>query len=178
MHLFADFRLKAEVPRHLAVVAAVVLSGVGAAGCSDIASGSTCSGLAYGESGPPRSEYLPCAGEMIAALDELEPRSRAALKGDEQARSAGRTSLRRLVGLMKAAGGLKMLDRWQDRALTDLNLNIHNAATKYQAFYMVRILDEPNPFAAQSREAAASELGGATSRSENARSLYRSLSGR
>ena len=176
--MFGAFRRQAEATRHLAVVAAVVLSAACAAGCNDTASGSTCSTLAYDESGPTRSEYLPCAGEMIAALDELEARSREASKGDEQARAAGRTSLRRLIGLMKAAGGLKMLDRWQDRPLTDLNLNIHNAATKYQAFYMVRILEEPNPFAAQSREAAASELSGATSRSENARSLYRSLGGR
>ena len=175
---FGGFRLQAEVTRRLAIAAAVVVSVGCAAGCGDAVSGSRCSSLVYGESGPSRSEYLPCAGEMIAAIDELEPRSRDAMKGDKQARSAGRASLGRLIGLMKAAGGLKMLDRWQDRALTDLNLNIHNAATKYQAFYMTPILEEPNPFAAQSREAAASELSAATSRSESARSLYRSLGGR
>jgi len=81
----------------------------------------------------------------------------------------------RVNALMKAAGGRNLLERWQDRALTDLNVRINNAVTHYEAFYMVRILDEPNQFAAQSREAAAAELDGAARRHEEARSLYRRL---
>lgn len=76
---------------------------------------------------------------------------------------------------MKAAGGRNLLERWRDTTLTDLNLDIHNAVTKYQAFYMVRILDPPHPYAAKTREAAESELSGATRRYEEARSLYRRL---
>ncbi len=101
--------------------------------------------------GWPGPSYLPCAGEMIAALDALAPQATAALGGDAQARSDGQSTLRRVHGLMRAAGGRKLLDRWSDRPLTDLNLHISNAVTKYDAFYMVRILDATSPYAAQSR---------------------------
>jgi hypothetical protein len=85
-------------------------------------------------------------------------------------------SFRAVAALIVAqAGGRKLLDRWKGAALTDLNLDIHNAATKYQAFYMVRIAQPPDRFAAQTRDAAEAELSGATRRYEDARSLYRRL---
>jgi hypothetical protein len=56
-----------------------------------------------------------------------------------------------------------------------LNVQINNAVTKYDAFYMIRILEEPNPYAAQSREAAASELRGAQSAYADAQQIYRRL---
>ena len=117
----------------------------------------------------------PCAGEIVAALDELGRHSQAASRGDRQARSDGRAMLRKVNALMKAAGGRNLLERWQDRALTDLNVRISNAVTHYEAFYMVRVVDEPDQFAAQSREAAAAELGAAMRRHEEARSHYRRL---
>jgi len=77
--------------------------------------------------------------------------------------------------LLRAAGGRNLLERWQDRALTDLNLKINNAVTHYDAFYMSRILEEPNQFAAQTREAAQVELRAAVRRHEEARGYYRRL---
>ena len=144
--------------------------------CSDtVPDSSACRNLVYKDQGLTRTEYLPCAGEMMAVLDELEPQARAALKGDSQARADGEASLRRLQSLMRVAGGRNLLERWSDRALTDLNVDINNAVTHYQAFYMVRILDESHPYAAQSRTAAEAELTGASRRYEEARSLYRRL---
>jgi hypothetical protein len=118
---------------------------------------------------------MPCAGEMIAALDELVPQAEAAFNGDSEARSKGRATLRRLEALMNAAGGRNLLERWDDRALTSLNVTINNAVTHYEAFYMVRILDEPHEFAAKTREAAEAELRSAVRRSEEASARYRRL---
>ncbi len=157
-------------------IVALCVSATFATGCGEsVAADSACGNLEYGEAGPTRKEYLPCAGEMIATLDELAPQSQAALRGDQRARSDGQATLRRLQALMSAAGGRKLLERWKDRALTDLNMDIQNASTKYQAFYMVRILEPPDRYAATTREAAAAELSGATRRYDEARSLYRRL---
>jgi hypothetical protein len=141
----------------------------------DVPSDSACAKLVYTDAGVARADYLPCAGEMISALDALAPQATAALGGDAHARSDGQSTLRRVHALMRAAGGRKLLDRWSDRPLTDLNLHISNAVTKFDAFYMVRILDSTSPYAAQSRQAAESELSGARSASEDARRLYRRL---
>jgi hypothetical protein len=111
----------------------------------------------------------------VAVLDELEPRTRAAFTGDSKARTEGEASLRQLQSLMRVAGGRNLLERWNDRALTNLNVDINNAVTHYQAFYLVRILDDSHPYAAQSRSAAEAELTGASRRSEEARNLYRRL---
>lgn len=152
------------------------LSAAFAAGCSEaLADNSACRDLVYTDAGVSRKDYLPCAGEMVAALDELAPQTQAALRGDQKARSDGQVTLRRLQALMHAAGGRKLLERWKDTTLTDLNLDISNAVTKYQAFYMIRIVDPPQPYAATTREAAEAELTGATRRYEEARSLYRRL---
>jgi len=142
---------------------------------SDVPSDSTCRNLVYKDEGLSRAEYLPCAGEIVTALDELGQQSAAASRGDQQARSAGRATLARVRALMNAAGGRNLLERWQDRALTDLNVRISNAVTHYEAFYMVRVVEEPNQFAAQTRQAAAAELTAAVRRHEEARSSYRRL---
>jgi len=112
---------------------------------------------------------------MIAALDTLERQSQAAWGGDQHSRTQGQITLGRLQSLMRAAGGRSLLERWDDRALTDLNLDISNAVTKYQAFYRVRIVDPPAPYAATTRAAAESELSGASRRYQEARTLYRQL---
>ena len=158
-------------PQYLAL--ALCLTSVFAAACgSDVPSDSRCRNLVYTEQGLSRAEYLPCAGEIVAALDELQTQSRAAMKGDSQARSDGRKTLGRINALTKIAGGRNLLERWSDRALTDLNLKISNAMTHYEAFYMVRVLEEPDQFAAQSRQAAAAELDGAVRNTDEARRFY------
>ncbi len=76
---------------------------------------------------------------------------------------------------MVVAGGRNLLERWEDRALTDLNLDISNAVTRFDAFYMVQILEEPNQFAAQSRSAAENELTAGMRSASEARDVYGSL---
>ena len=146
------------------------------AGCgTNIASNSACRNLEYQEAGPTRVQYLPCAGEMVAVMDELDPQVRAALGGDQRARSLGQANVQRLRSLMNAAGGRKLLDRWSDAALTDFNVDVNNAITHYDEFYMIRILDNSSPFAAQSREAAENAARRASTRYEDARRTYRRL---
>jgi hypothetical protein len=158
--------------RRRALVACLI--SVAATGCgSSIPSDSACRNLTYKEQGLSRSEYLPCAGEIVTALDELAQQSQAASRGDQEARSNGRVALRRVNALIDAAGGRNLLERWDDRALTDLNVKISNAVTHYEAFYMVRVTEEQ--FAAQTREAAAVELRAASQRYGEARSSYRRL---
>ena len=140
-----------------------------------VAESSACRNLEYKDGSVARAQYLPCAGEMIAALDDLDRQTKAALDGDRQARSDGLATLRRAMGLMKAAGGLQLLERWDDRRLTSLNMNISNALTKYQAFYMVRILDDSSQFAKQSRDAATAEYDGGHRNYEEARQIFRRL---
>jgi hypothetical protein len=159
--------------RHVFIVALISAATIGCGSGSGVPSDSACRNLAHKEQGLSRSEYLPCAGEIVTALDDLAQQSQAASRGDDGARSSGRAALRRVNALMDAAGGRNLLERWDDRALTDLNLKISNAVTHYEAFYMVRITNDQ--FAAQTREAAAVELRAASRRYDEARSSYRRL---
>jgi hypothetical protein len=154
-----------------ATLAAVSLSMASA--CTEVvADSSACRNLEYQDGGVERAKYLPCVAEMIAALDDLERQSKAALDGDAQARADGQTTLRRAMGLMSAAGGRRLLERWPDRTLTELNVTISNALTKYQAFYMVRILDDGSQFAKESRLAATAEYQGASRRYDEAKRIF------
>jgi hypothetical protein len=145
-------------------------------GCADgVSTDSKCRNLVYKESGLSRAEYLPCAGEIVAALHVVDQNTSKALDGNGQARSEGQAALGRARALMRAAGGRNLLERWQDQTLTDMNLSISNAVTHYEAFYMLRVLDEPHPYAAKTREAAEAEYRGATRNYDEARRTYRSL---
>lgn len=139
---------------------------------------SACRDLKYSKGGPARAAYLPCAGEIMATLEQVERHAQAALKGDREARGEGRAAVRRVTALMKSAGGLDLLDRWNDRVLTDLNLDIHNAVTHYDTFYMMPLKEEPHPFAAKMREAAGAEMQGGRRNYLEARVQYRRLGGR
>jgi hypothetical protein len=144
--------------------------------CTEVvADTSACKKLEYKNGSVARAQYLPCAGEMIAALDDLDRHTKAALDGDGQARTDGWSTLRRVNALMSAAGGRQLLERWDDRALTSLNMKMNNAVTKYQAFYMVRILEDSNQFAEKSRAAATAEYEGGNRHYEDARRLFNSL---
>jgi hypothetical protein len=163
--------------RRSVVMALGCMSLAAATACTEaVADSSACRNLEYKDGSVARAQYVPCAAEMIAVLDDLDRQTKAALDGDQQARSDGQASLRRVKSLMSAAGGRQLLERWDDRLLTDFNLDISNAVTKYQAFYMVRILDESSQFAKESRAAAAAEYAGATRRYGEAKRLFRLLS--
>jgi hypothetical protein len=169
-----QLRATAAAVRRSAVLAIGGACLAGMSGCAEVvADSSACRNLEYSNGSVARSQYLPCAAEMIAVLDDLDRQTKAALDGDAQARSDGQASLRRVTALMSAAGGRQLLERWDDRALTDLNVDISNAVAKYQAFYMVRILD--GQFAKQSRAAADAEYQGATRRYEDAKRQLRRL---
>jgi hypothetical protein len=136
---------------------------------------SGCRNLVYKDSGLSRDEYLPCASEIVASLEEVARLSDLASRGDRQARVEGRAALSRVNALMREAGGRNLLERWDDRALTDLNVRISNSVTHFDAFYMVRVVEEPDPFAAKTREAADSELRAALRGQREALSYYRRL---
>jgi hypothetical protein len=136
-----------------------------------------CDGLVYKESGLTRAEYLPCAGEMVAILDRLAPQIDAMLSGDEKALAEARVSVRELRSLLKKAGGRDLLERWDDRALTSLNLDIWNAFNHHEACMMVAsqlfgrapLGDEKN------REPARSECRTYRGSYQEATSAYRRL---
>lgn len=96
-----------------------------------------CDGLVYKDGGLTRAEYLPCAAEMMATLDRLAPQIERMLEGDESARSEASASVSDLRSLMKKAGGRNLLERWDDAALTALNLDISNTFTQHEACMMV-----------------------------------------
>lgn len=141
--------------------------------CGAIADKKTaCDGLAYKEAGLTRKEYLPCAGEMIATLDQLDSQIEKMLDGDESSRSEASSSVRQLGSLMRKAGGRNLLERWDDRALTSLNVNISNAYTHHQACMMVagQLFGD-----SKGRDAARSECGAYRSSYQDASRAYRSL---
>jgi len=148
---------------------------VSACGNSRVPSDSACRNLVYKDQGLTRSEYLPCANEIVTGLEEVGRLSDLASRGDRQARSDGRAALSKVNALMQAAGGRNLLERWDDRALTNLNVSISNAVSHYEAFYMVRVEEEPSQFAAQTRQAAETELRAASRRSNEAISTFRRL---
>ena len=159
--------------RRFAALSLAPLALAAAAACTDVvADSSACRNLEYKDGGVERAKYLPCVAEMIAALEELERQSKAALDGDAQARADGQATLRKAMGLMSAAGGRQLLERWPDRTLTDLNVTISNALTRYQAFYMVRVLDDGEQFARESRLAATAEYQGASRRYDEAKRIF------
>jgi hypothetical protein len=146
--------------------------------CGELAAEqSTCDGLVYKESGLTRKEYLPCAGEMIATLDQLDSQIENMLHGDKNARSEAGASVRKLGSLMKRAGGRDLLERWNDRALTSLNVDISNAYTHHQACMMVagQLFGRAPLGDEKYRDAARSECSAYRSSYKEARSAYRSL---
>lgn len=145
-------------------------------GCAEyVSDDSACRNLVYEDGGLSRRVYLPCAGEIMAALDVVDPKTRLALEGDQEARAEGAAALRQAKALMQTAGGRNLLERWDDRALTSMNISISNAVSHYEAFYMLRVYDKPHPYASKMREAAESEYRGATRTYHEARSQYRNL---
>jgi hypothetical protein len=166
-----------SVPRSLVIVAAVCGLPMVAA-CGALAGEKTaCDGLVYKESGLARAEYVPCAGEMMATLDQLDTQIENMIAGDEQARSEAQTSVRKLGSLMKKAGGRNLLERWDDRRLTSLNLAISNAYEHHQACMMVagQLFGRAPLGDEKYRDAAKSECGAYRQSYEEASRAYRSV---
>ena len=158
---------------------ALCVAGVSTVGCSDtVQATSACSNFEHKNGGLTRDEFLPCAAEMIAALDELAPLSQAAMKSSKQARLNGEAALRVVMPMLSEAGGDRLLERSNDRDLSDLRAEIHNTVTQYRAFYALTIPPDYHPLAGKARQDAQWELDGAARHHESARNLYRHVQGR
>jgi hypothetical protein len=96
-----------------------------------------CDNLVYKEEGLTRTEFLPCAAEMIATMDKLDAQMDAVLKGDKKARAEASAQYHELAELIKKAGGRNLVERWQDESLTRLNVRIWNAYTSYQGALLI-----------------------------------------
>jgi len=115
----------------------IVLASLWLSACSQATSG-PCDSLVYVDSGLPRSQYLPCASEIVAALDEAERGLDAHYnKNDENGKRQARSALRQAERLLTKAGGhQKMLAGWADDSLDDLNVDLWNAYFAYEAATM------------------------------------------
>jgi len=126
-HMYAPSRTSRLGPR--SVVSSIfiwtaLLSVPLSAACAAFAGEKTaCDGLVYKEFGLTRTEYLPCAGEMIAKLDRVGLQVDAMLSGDANARGEARETLHELQSLFNKAGGRRNMvnEEWRDRGLFGLN---------------------------------------------------------
>ena len=121
---------------------------------------SACDGLVYKAGGFTRAQYLPCAGDILNALDRLRPELEATVQGDKSARSKARTEYAEVTRMLKSAGGRNLVGRWEDEELNRLNLPIWNAYGSYGAVLMY-----PN----------STDLDAGKSSHDEARSIYESL---
>jgi hypothetical protein len=171
------FRPKSEVSAFI-LTFTLITTGCTVGAADPVPQNSTCRNLSYADAGPSRGTYLPCAGEMLQALETLDSLTVPVLNGEAGKRAEGRGELRRIIALMQAAGGMKILERWEDQQLTHLNVDIHNAVVHYQTFYMLPIRKPPHPFAEKTREAAAAEALRGAQNYRSARMAYQQLGGR
>jgi len=120
----------------------------------------SCDNLVYKEEGLTRTEFLPCAAEMIVTMDKLDAHMDAVLKGEKRARAKARVQYNELGELIKKAGGRNLVERWQDESLTRLNVRLWNAYTSYQGALLI-----PNDV----------DANAARRSKEEARGIYESL---
>jgi len=119
-----------------------------------------CDNLVYKEEGLTRTEFLPCAAEMITTMDKLDSHMDTVLKGDKRARAEARAQYHELGELIKKAGGRNLVERWQDESLTRLNVRLWNAYPSYQGALLI-----PNDV----------DANAARRSKEEARGIYESL---
>jgi len=122
--------------------------------CDGSAIGSSaCDGLADKLVGITRADYATCAGEILAALEELEhPLRRMVLEGESDARPNAEVAYERLRHLMRevdfhgdlrrearAGSPAPRLQRWPDGNMQNFNKDVGNAAAQFMS-----ALDHPN----------------------------------
>ncbi len=114
---------------------------------------------------------------MVFFLDQLVPQIDSMLSGKESARSEASANVGKLGSLMKKAGGRNLLERWDDRSLTSLNVDISNTYTHHQACMMVagQLFGRAPLGDVKYRDAARSECGAYRNAYGQARRAYRSL---
>ena len=155
---------------------ALAVAAVASVGCSDtVEATSACSNLTDPNAVSDRSRFVPCAREMITALDELAAFSQAAIKGSHQARLDGEAALRTLLPVVAEAGGERLLERSADRDLSDMRTEIHNAVARYRAYYATAVLPDTHPQAARAKQQAQWEFDRAARHHASAKSLLKQL---
>ena len=116
-------------------------------GCSRAVSRqSACDGLVKKTVGITREDYSPCAGEILAALDSLEPAlRRAVFRGDEEAGPEAEAQYKRLRYLMREVGFTadvwrearegagRKVERWPDSTMRRFNTEVGTAAAQYMS---------------------------------------------
>lgn len=166
------------VPSFRSALCAIGLcvAAVATVACSDtVQATSACSSV--GQTGASGADFIPCAADMITALDGLAPLSQSALKGNKQSRLDGEAALRQLLPVVSEAGGERLLERSKDRDMSDLRAEIHNAVSRYRQFYALSVPPDYHPMAARARQEAQWELDRAARHHESARNLYRQIHG-
>lgn len=103
-----------------------------------------CEGLAAKHVGITRADYAPCAGEMLAALEELQAAlRRVILQGDSTAQPNAKAAYKRLRRLERDAGfqadifrqlrdgeGAE-IERWPDGTMRAFNGHVSTAIAQY-----------------------------------------------
>jgi hypothetical protein len=158
LHFSEGCRFRDQSIARMLLILPVLLSISSCASCAG--KRTACDGLVYKAEGPTRSEYLPCAGEIVQTLDRLRPDLEAVVNGDKTARSKAHDEYNRLNLLIERAGGRDLIEGWGDEDLNRLNVRIWNAYTSYGA-----VLLYPN----------AADLQGAEADHDEAKDLYESL---
>ena len=116
--------------------------------CDGSASGSSaCDGLADKLVGITRADYATCAGEILAALEELEQSlRRIVLEGESDARPEAEAAYERLRRLMRevdfqgdmrrevqAGSPAPGIERWPDGNMQSFNKDVGNAAAQFMS---------------------------------------------
>jgi hypothetical protein len=107
---------------------------------------SACDDLNKKTIGITREDYSPCAGEILAALDSLEPALRRSLfRGDEEAGPEAEAHYRRLRYLMHEVGFTadvwregregagRKVERWPDSTMRVFNNEVGTATAQYMS---------------------------------------------
>jgi hypothetical protein len=143
MPLLADDR-KAMPPRYLSVLMFSLLA------CRGPAEPSACQGFAERELAITGAEYRPCAGQILAALDSLQPHLQAILSDSSLAveNEAARRALDRLQALVRQTGieddyrSMRpgtVIVKWPDHAVSAFNSAAFTGMVQYMA-----VLAHPN----------------------------------
>lgn len=126
--------------RNLCFLAVVISS---AACVMQPAESTACDGLAEKTLGITRADYSTCAGEILAALDDLERPLRRLVQGDDDAKGDAESANRRLRYLMRqvgfqadffrevVGGASRTIERWPDSAMRIFNREVVGAAAQF-----------------------------------------------
>ena len=130
--------------RHFVLLA--LLLAVGACSTTDR---TDCDGFADRKLAISGAEYRGCAGEILAALDTVEPLLQTIVSGtaNKDERDAARREYRKLRTLIRRTGmerdfwgtSATIMIKWPDAAVSAFNTAAHGAAVQYGA-----VLDYPN----------------------------------